>query len=1466
MTELERAVEALKAAVKHNGIDKRVGDVVSQFTSYLVLLKSSSPSSQSISKLRSILRRSLLPLYAAVPGPALQLSSAVLRKVIDDKLRNALNAQNSQLSASWNEVAIALLSGVLDFLDKKCDDMTKEATASAFYPTICTLFFYQDTSLTILPRTQTTAYSLLHETLAKHPGNQRRLRDHAVLGGSLIGIAISRSKDYLVVEALLTIVGWLIPPTYETEQGKAKRTEFINELFGSEKHFSCSQELVGILQYISSSHWEDTTMKVIDALARSDITFPQPFSLDEVHVCGKAYPQATAFDRLYLDRDCFLANVIEQDDVCESLKISYGHIRSVTIDISKAPPPNKAIVHVDLTAPPVMGEVPLNILVGQSLYLKFDIEREDLSRLMEALRRRGVVKLSFLGENLPKQTSIRRSVGLAHGIRLTGDSPPPPHGSQYEDKVKHVENVYETNFPDDARSVAAQFKQESLSARHVPSPTPAKTKPDVLGFKKHASVESPTKTVPRPRPVSKTAKKVAPLPMTPPRKSPAVDITPHAVHVSVFGESNDELSEISDDDPAPKPVAKARLVVHSAQHVKAEPIPSLNAKSDSIPPVPLARRIAKRRLIVDSDEEEIQLTPKTAQRVAVSSPKPDTNAETMTTELGKSRRTYNTRSSTLRSSSTVDSHTDHPETIPMEIKRLSTPPRDEAIHPGPAVNEAKIHLDDAAFLKEAIPDAELLPETTAHGIISTSPVKKNLATGKGTTRRSSPSKLVNSPNLPAKLAGTRRKREDANSPTRGTMALEDNHPPKKKARNTASGDIQTIRDSEAATLPNPFAPSTLSTTTAKTTKKYGKKGKAPSPIPPENVDFDEVPGATSRGKTNARAKVVKASKPVPKKVSAPISGRQTRASVMRRRNEKRPAVELPTGVSAKLESEPEIGIVATPEPLDQIAEVKFPLNDATNDLAVSLKPESASTKEVEKTDMGQASTSTVASENLTNTRNTNAVIIDNKDLAPDRTNPTPKPKMAPWEDPVFITQHALSDEVKPLDISPPDEDPLEPIQDVASEEICEAVFGDFSDYSVSLKGSEDPILPASSDPPPLQLTPRKPPVCIDLTQDPTPVKNGQESAKHRGVAKDVRMLISEGLAENSKKSATFPSALHVTHVTSRQDEHGTRTGASNPPTDDAMGVIMSQDLAPLLKIPPRNEERQEQLAASNNPLVAVRTTDAEGSLTKPRDMRSSPSAPVRRRQSVVSFASPLVTRPISNDVVQASSMTRLTTNVRSNHHGASGNGIYEANARPPKEPVLDCVISLVSDDELESPPARKPSSNRVRFEDVGLPSSFSPLTLKTGSHPVKQMPEKRAKNSPRQNNHHNNKSDEGDDIQGIVDVLSDIQAVIVKGIANKFKSVDRAVRAGREELLCGAVEDLEALADAYARQFNSFIDLEEGYSKHRVAMTRHWEGLIKSSERTQDDLKKALQKHDRNVSSKIFPKSLLPPNSRFSKP
>ena len=59
-----------------------------------------------------------------------------------------------------------------------------------------------------------------------------------------------------------------------------------------------------------------------------------------------------------------------------------------------------------------MGEVSLDILAGQSLYLKFEIQREDLSRLMEALRRRGVVSARILPMN-PETDGCNLRIGQA---------------------------------------------------------------------------------------------------------------------------------------------------------------------------------------------------------------------------------------------------------------------------------------------------------------------------------------------------------------------------------------------------------------------------------------------------------------------------------------------------------------------------------------------------------------------------------------------------------------------------------------------------------------------------------------------------------------------------------------------------------------------------------------------------------------------------------------------------------------------------------------------------------------------------------------------------------------------------------------------------------------------------------------------------------------------------------------------
>jgi hypothetical protein len=188
----------------------------------------------------------------------------------------------------------------------------------------------------------------------------------------------------------------------------------------------------------------------------------------------------------------------------------------------------------------------------------------------------------------------------------------------------------------------------------------------------------------------------------------------------------------------------------------------------------------------------------------------------------------------------------------------------------------------------------------------------------------------------------------------------------------------------------------------------------------------------------------------------------------------------------------------------------------------------------------------------------------------------------------------------------PDEDPLSPIQDIASGDVEKALFGDFIDFSVSLKESEDDVIlvcygfcdillakfflqPAS----PL-LTPYKLPVCTDPTLDPTPVENCHGSGKNCGMANDARMLQSKDPhpVESFKTSTAIPVALHITEC---QDGHQSCIGVSRPSIYAAMDVIRSQDSSPLSKTLSHNKQRE--LASLNISLTPIRANDGKGSLT-----------------------------------------------------------------------------------------------------------------------------------------------------------------------------------------------------------------------------------------------------------------------------
>ena len=74
--------------------------------------------------------------------------------------------------------------------------------------------------------------------------------------------------DFLAIESLLDIICTLIPPV---KNGVEKRSQFIMEVFDPNL-FLCSKSILQILESITDGDWSITAVKIIEALASSDIS------------------------------------------------------------------------------------------------------------------------------------------------------------------------------------------------------------------------------------------------------------------------------------------------------------------------------------------------------------------------------------------------------------------------------------------------------------------------------------------------------------------------------------------------------------------------------------------------------------------------------------------------------------------------------------------------------------------------------------------------------------------------------------------------------------------------------------------------------------------------------------------------------------------------------------------------------------------------------------------------------------------------------------------------------------------------------------------------------------------------------------------------------------------------------------------------------------------------------------------
>ncbi|KAH8117458.1 hypothetical protein DFH11DRAFT_1741458, partial [Phellopilus nigrolimitatus] len=586
---IQTALQTLKKAATKGKTKKSLLENIDNVSSSVVLLNSSAPSLHAFKKLASILRAPLISLYSNYTDAALNFSAAVLKTIVNNEIRPCLlerDERDVDKQAGWENVANSLLSGVIDFLENEESDDSKASIAKAFYSPICNFFFEDQARKGLISANlRCTAYTLLSETAAQHTANQAKLREPKLLGGRSLGMAISETRgkstqmivDYFaVLEVLLNLFARLLPSSSLSRQ---KHSTFIRDVFLSNfaAYSNCGTKIVDLLEKVAGKDWDETATKLFDILSVSEISFPQPFDVNEVEVCGDKYPQPEVSDRFYIDRTAFFINAQQEDGMYESLQIPYESVR----EIKMMPTEDKTtLVAVKLLTPPKLGDQPLPS-APKSLLLQVEVANDDVTRFNEALchRNMGGVVVGTQKARLQKLSVTETGLDFDDYRKERADPPQPSL------KAKVVEKFYGSDPTEISKS------------------DPLQTSSGVTwdGVPKAATVLS----------VKETGGKL---------REPSRPSIRTQLKVSVFGRSDEDLSEIDNAENLIEDIAigkgEKRTQTPNVRTEKPAKVITLSDDERETGPKSTARSKGNnkepQRRVVSSDEDEIAIVEKPA--------------------------------------------------------------------------------------------------------------------------------------------------------------------------------------------------------------------------------------------------------------------------------------------------------------------------------------------------------------------------------------------------------------------------------------------------------------------------------------------------------------------------------------------------------------------------------------------------------------------------------------------------------------------------------------------------------------------------------------------------------------------------------------------------------------------------------------------------------------------------------------
>lgn len=296
--------------------------------------------------------------------------------------------------------------------------------ASVYYSPLCReLFPEEDKPNSVMKDSLLcTIFQLLSETAIFHPANQHNLRSSDVLGGKRLGVMLAQCRDFLVIEALLELFGNIIP----SAKVPKKRAEFIDEVF-SPVRLKCGAKL---LENASPTGWDVVSTTVCDALAKSDIQYPQPFETAGIQAGNVSY----TVSRIYIDKSAFMASV-DKDGQLDTFKVPFCTVRRIKVLASST---STNTVMIVTGGPPLLGHVFSMHRKDEEISIAFDLQKDKIADFVSVLRQRGLKNV--IEPIHRKQSKAKTSVNLDfRSGNLNMEFPP------LEEKIENLSRLWQSH-------------------------------------------------------------------------------------------------------------------------------------------------------------------------------------------------------------------------------------------------------------------------------------------------------------------------------------------------------------------------------------------------------------------------------------------------------------------------------------------------------------------------------------------------------------------------------------------------------------------------------------------------------------------------------------------------------------------------------------------------------------------------------------------------------------------------------------------------------------------------------------------------------------------------------------------------------------------------------------------------------------------------------------------------------------